>query len=182
MRTFHSDLSWKFVVAAPTMPANEFKKSVIFLLEDSPDVALGVIINRPMDRDVGEIPELAFAPELGEIEIFEGGPVGSNELKLASFVLDSTEVGAFHYAVSPQKLLSIIKSPYEIRPRAFLGYTCWSRQQLRDEIEAGMWFLSNVDMNIIFDVPPEELWRELLLREYPAIAEIDPPCGNFKAN
>ncbi len=182
MRTFHNDLSWKFVVASPTMIAPEFKNSVIFLIDDAPDAAVGVIINRPMDRAISEFPELSFGTELSDVEVFEGGPVGINELKLSSFILDDTEVGAFHYAISPQKLLSIIKSPFEIRPRAFLGYTCWGRQQLRDEINAGMWFLSNVDMNIIFDVPPEDLWRELLLREFPAIAEIDPPCGNFKSN
>lgn len=181
MRTFHSDLSWKFLVASPTMTSEDFKNSVIFLIEDSLDATVGVIINRPMDKGIIEFPELGL-DELNDVEVFEGGPVGINELKLASFVLDDTEVGSFHYAISPQKLMSIIRSPYEIRPRAFLGYACWGRQQLRDELDAGMWFLSNINMNLIFDIPPEELWRELLIREFPAIAEIEPPNGNFKAN
>ena len=181
MRTFNNDLSWNFVVSSPLMTAGEFRNSVIFLVEDNPDFALGVIINRPLDKEISELAELNIGTDLEQVEVYEGGPVGINELKLASFILDDTEVGSFNYGISPQKLNSILKSPYEIKPMAFLGYVCWEHKQLRDEIKDGLWFLSNVDMNLVFDVPPEDLWRELLIREFPAIADI-PPQSNAKSN
>ena len=181
MKTFNNDLSWNFVVSSPTASIEEFRNSVIFLVEDNPDFALGVIINRPLDKEISEFTELNLEGELAQIEVYEGGPVGINELKLASFILNDTEVGSFHYGIPPHRLNAIMKSPYEIKPMAFLGYVCWEHAQLRDELKQGLWFLSNVDMNIIFDVPPEDLWRELFIREFPAIADI-PYNNNLKSN
>ncbi len=182
MRTFHSDLSWNFLVSSPASTAYEFKSTVVFLVEDGPETSYGVIINRPLDKCISEFYDAVADPDLGAVEVYEGGPVGITELKLGAFCMGEAEVGKFHFGVSPQRLLQIIRGRFECKPMAFLGYTGWSRQQLRDEINAGYWFLSNVDMNIIFDVPPEDLWRELLIREYPAIAKIEPPDSNVKAN
>ncbi len=182
MRTFESDLSWLFLCASPTSNTGEFNNSVIFLIEDSPDGSVGVIINRPLDKDIAEIPEFSDDPRLNNIEVYAGGPVAMNELKLGAFILNDTSVGSFHYGISPQKLLSIIDGPYETKPMAFLGCVCWDYKQLRDEINAGLWFTSNVDMETIFDVPPEELWRELLVREYPALSDLPSPEGNVKSN
>lgn len=183
MRTYRSDLSWNFLVASPASAgAGGFKNSVVFLFEDGDDMALGVVINKPLDKNLVEISGDEIGGELGDVEIYEGGPVSIGEMKLGAFVLDDSEVGQFHYGISPQKLLSILKSPFDVKPMAFLGYAGWGRQQLRDEIKSGLWFLSNVDMNIIFDVPPEELWRELLIREFPQIADLNEPDGNLKLN
>ena len=181
MRTYHSDLSWNFIVSSPTCQSGDFRNSVIFLIEDTPEKSLGVIINRPLDKEISDFTELNFDSEVGQVEVFDGGPVGINELKLASFVLNDTEVGSFQYGLPPNRLESIIKSPYVVKPMAFLGYVCWDYKQFRDEINNGYWFLSNVDMNIIFETNPEDLWRELLIREFPAIADIN-QNNNLKSN
>lgn len=182
MRTFNSDLSWNFLVASPSSTAQEFRNAVIFLVEDGPENALGVIINRPLDKCVSDFSDALTDPELSSIEVYEGGPVGLTELKFGAFCMGEAEVGAFHFGVPPQRILEIMKGRFENKPMAFIGYAGWTRRQLRDEINAGYWFLSNVDMNIIFDVPPEDLWRELLIREFPAIANVENPDGNIKAN
>ena len=182
MRTFHSDLSWNFLIASPVANSTTFKKSVIFLFEDNAEVAMGVIINRPLNKCIAELSDITPNGNLGSIDVYEGGPVGINELKIGMFVLNDTEVGSFHYGITPQKLDILSKSPYDIKPMAFLGCACWGRQQLRDEIKSGVWITSNVDMNIIFEIPPEELWRTLLTREYPTLADIEKPDGNFKSN
>ena len=183
MRTYRSDLSWNFVVASPASAGlGDFKNSVIFLVEDGEDAATGVVINKPLDKNLSDISASCIDGDLGGVEVYEGGPVSIGEMKLGAFVLDDSEVGAFHYGISPQRLASLLRGPYEVKPMAFLGYVGWGRQQLRDELKAGCWFLSNVDTNIIFDVPPEDLWRELLMREFPSIADLDGPGGKMKWN
>ena len=182
MRTFHSDLSWNLVVASPSETLGEFKESVIFLLEDNLDGALGVVINRPLDKAVADFSDIAPDSELGTLDVYEGGPVGMHELKIAAFVLGDCEVGSFRYGISPRELENLEKSSYDVKPMAFLGCVRWGREQLREELKSGYWFLSNVDMNLIFDTPPEELWEELMLREFPTVSELDSPDGNFKSN
>ncbi len=180
MRTFYNDLSWNFLVASPTITNGDFRNSVIFLIEDDPDGSVGVIINRPLDKEISELTDLNLNCNI-PVDIYDGGPVGINQLKLASFILNDFEVGSFDYGISPERLNEIVKSPYISKPMAFLGYTCWEYKQLREEINNGYWFLSNVDMNIIFKTNPEDLWRELLIREFPAIADIN-HSHNLKSN
>ena len=70
MRTFNNDLSWNFVVSSPLMTAGEFRNSVIFLVEDNPDFALGVIINRPLDKEISELAELNIGTDLEQVEVY----------------------------------------------------------------------------------------------------------------
>ena len=80
MRTFHSDLSWNFLVSSPASTAYEFKSTVVFLVEDGPETSYGVIINRPLDKCISEFSDAVTDPDLGAVEVYEGGPVGITEL------------------------------------------------------------------------------------------------------
>ena len=87
MRTFHSDLSWNFLVSSPASTAYEFKSTVVFLVEDGPETSYGVIINRPLDKCISEFSDAVADPDLGAVEVYEGGPVGITELKLGAFCM-----------------------------------------------------------------------------------------------
>jgi len=47
--------------------------------------------------------------------------------------------------------------------RFFVGYTGWSRGQLRDEMKKGSWLVADMDLNYIFN-PNEntDLWQEIM--------------------
>src|SRR3954467_13038634 len=69
------------LVAHPNMVDPNFRRAVLFISEHQPDEgALGVIINRPLDRPVAELVSGDPPAGLSEVPVFLGGPVGKDQL------------------------------------------------------------------------------------------------------
>src|ERR1044071_2534026 len=74
------------LAAHPTMAAPNFRPTVLFVSEQEPNEgALGVIINRPLDRPVTELVSDSPPSGLADVPVFLGGPVGKNQLMFAAF-------------------------------------------------------------------------------------------------
>src|SRR5678816_4652635 len=74
------------LVAHPNMVDPNFRRTVLFVSEHEPNEgALGVIINRPLDRPVAELVSDTPPAGLADIPVFFGGPVGKNQLMFAAF-------------------------------------------------------------------------------------------------
>src|SRR5438034_9683485 len=73
------------LVAHPNMVDPNFRRTVLFVSEHEPNEgALGVVINRPLDRPVAELVSDTPPAELANVPVFLGGPVGKNQLMFAS--------------------------------------------------------------------------------------------------
>ncbi len=58
-----------------------FRRTVLFVSEHDPnDGALGVIINRPLDRQVADVVTDIPPAGLADVPVFLGGTVGKNQL------------------------------------------------------------------------------------------------------
>src|SRR4029077_12471774 len=74
------------LVAHPNMLDPNFRRTVLFISEHDPgEGALGVIINRPLDRQVADLVTDTPPAGLAEVPVFLGGPVGKNQLMFAAF-------------------------------------------------------------------------------------------------
>ena len=74
------------LVAHPNMVDPNFRRTVLFVSEHEPNEgALGVIINRPLDRPVAELVSDTPPAGLADVPVFLGGPVGKNQLMFAAF-------------------------------------------------------------------------------------------------
>src|SRR5437764_9721914 len=74
------------LVAHPTMLDPNFRRAVLFISEHEPNEgALGVIINRPLDRQVADLVTEEPPASLAGVPVFLGGPVGKNQLMFAAF-------------------------------------------------------------------------------------------------
>src|SRR5437016_13874029 len=70
----------------PNMLDPNFRRTVLFVSEhEAHEGALGVIINRPLDRPVAELVSGTPPPEFADVPVFLGGPVGKNQLMFAAF-------------------------------------------------------------------------------------------------
>src|SRR5439155_19523962 len=79
-------LAGSLLVAHPNMLDPNFRRAVLFIsAHDSKDGALGVIINRPLDRQVADLVTETPPANLAEVPVFLGGPVGKNQLMFAAF-------------------------------------------------------------------------------------------------
>src|SRR5204863_4138145 len=79
-------LAGSLLVAHPSMLDPNFRRTVLFISEHDPNEgALGVIINRPLDRQVADLVTDTPPAGLAGVPVFLGGPVGKNQLMFAAF-------------------------------------------------------------------------------------------------
>src|SRR5438270_1019665 len=79
-------LAGSLLVAHPNMLDPNFRRAVLFISAHDPDDgALGVIINRPLDKSVADMVNETPPEELAKVPVFFGGPVERNQLMFATF-------------------------------------------------------------------------------------------------
>src|SRR5216117_1133626 len=79
-------LAGSLLVAHPNMLDPNFRRSVLFISAHDPnDGALGVIINRPLEKQVAEVMTQPPPPGFADVPVFLGGPVGKDQLIFAAF-------------------------------------------------------------------------------------------------
>src|SRR6266404_5278835 len=79
-------LAGSLLVAHPNMLDPNFRRAVLFISAHDPsDGALGVIINRPLDKQVADLVSETPPDGLADVPVFLGGPGGKNQLMFAAF-------------------------------------------------------------------------------------------------
>src|SRR5437867_11197121 len=79
-------LAGSLLIAHPNMLDPNFRRTVLFISAHNPkEGALGVIINRPLERQVADLVTEMPPPSLAEVPGFLGGPGGKKQVKLAAF-------------------------------------------------------------------------------------------------
>lgn len=160
-----SDLANHFLVAMPGMGDPNFEGSVIFVAEHNDKGALGLVINRPMDLDLGTLFEridLRLEHKARKLApVFYGGPVQTDR----GFVLHRPlgQWGAT-VAVGEDVGLTSSKDVLEAfaagegpdRLMVTLGYAGWGPGQLEEEIARNAWLTTPADVGVLFDVPAEQ--------------------------
>ena len=172
-----SHLANQFLIAMPGMVDPNFAGSVIYLFEHTERGAMGLVVNRPTELDLGTLFDkielkLEIAPLL-EQPVYFGGPVQVER----GFVLHEP-IPSPSYSSSliiPEGLtMTTSKDVLEALaigngPRKFLmtlGYAGWSAGQLEEEITLNGWMnvpLSRQQMaDIIFDTPSSQRYEKAM--------------------
>src|SRR4051812_50166415 len=78
------NLTGTMLVAHPSLLDPNFRRTVLFIsAHDSNDGALGVILNRPLDKQVGDLVTEEAPAALAEVPVYIGGPGGKNQMMFA---------------------------------------------------------------------------------------------------
>src|SRR3989442_5056476 len=78
-------LAGSLLVAHPNMLDPNFRRAVLFISAHDPDDgAIGVIINRPLDKSVADLVTETPPQNLADVPVFFGGPVRNNQVMLAA--------------------------------------------------------------------------------------------------
>lgn len=156
------------LIAEPSiLNDRSFNRSVILLTEHNQSGTVGFILNKPSEYLLKNL-----IPELDSNHIvYIGGPVSEDNLyflhRVPNLIPDSIEVkdGIFwggNFEVIQQLLIKDSISPNDIR--FFLGYTGWSENQLKEEMEQISWFVKKNTYKNILTVQPKSFWKEELLK------------------
>ena len=153
-----------FLIAVPQLTDPNFKQSVVLLLQQSDDGALGLVINRESPiylRDLCKDHEINYAGDPAK-RVRVGGPVQPEQgLVLYSGDLDDPEgrevLDGLQVSASTRTLQNLCQGS-GIRFHCFSGYAGWAPGQLEQEINEGSWILAPVDPGLVLDTPPDNLW------------------------
>ena len=172
-------LAGSLLVAHPNMLDPNFRRTVLFISAHDPnDGALGVIINRPLEKQVADLVTEVPPEGLADVPVFLGGPVGKNQLIFAAFewqkgaglklnhniALEEAKEGA------DQKRNSIC---------AFVGYAGWGAGQLETEMKQKAWIVQKPSRAVLKLDRLPKLWFDIMRRLGPwykmlAVAPDDP--------
>lgn len=127
------------LVAHPTMLDPNFRRAVLFISAHSrTDGAVGVILNRPMERQVSELVTDSPPTGLENVPVFFGGPVGRDRLMFAAFEWQTGEGLLLNHNVGLDEANERVgKDPESVR--AFVGYAGWGAGQLEAEMKQNSW-------------------------------------------
>ncbi|GAA3745103.1 YqgE/AlgH family protein [Salinactinospora qingdaonensis] len=174
-----SSLTGHLLVATPLLEDPNFRRAVVFVIDDSPtEGTLGVIVNRPSELSVAEVLEAWSDYASDPPVMFAGGPVGSGAGLALGMLGESAAPLGWHPLESLQvnsEVASVgtidLDTPPEIigdalqRLRVFAGYAGWSEGQLLAEIEEGAWYVVPAVTDDVFSLAPDELWAQVLRRQ-----------------
>ena len=156
-------LAGSLLVAHPNMLDPNFRRTVLFISEHDPsEGALGVIINRPLDRQVADLVTDTPPTGLAEVPVFLGGPVGKNQLMFAAFewkkgdgVKLSQNVALAQASAAPgeKNLVTIC---------AFVGYAGWGAGQLESEVKQNAWLLQKANPSLLKLDRLPNLWFDIM--------------------
>lgn len=164
---FSRSFAGSLLVAHPNMLDPNFRRTVLFISEHDPiEGALGVIINRPLDRQVTDLVADTPPAGLAEVPVFLGGPVGKNQLMFAAFEWQKGEGLRLNRNVAleqasdagGEKLVTIC---------AFVGYAGWGAGQLENELNQKAWFLQKANPSLLKLDRLPNLWFDIMRSKGP---------------
>jgi putative transcriptional regulator len=165
----HLDLSGSLLLAHPTLGDPHFRRTVVLISAHGGEGALGVILNRPMDKTLGELDiDFSLSP-LADVPVFTGGPVNAQQVILTAWKTD-IEGGIFRlfFGLDPEKAAAMAEDG-GFSLRAFVGYAGWTQGQLEGELEQDAWVVSAVDGELLDELGGQPLWQTILSHARPEL-------------
>jgi putative transcriptional regulator len=166
-------LTGQLLIAMPTMEDPRFAQSVIYVCAHTPEGAMGLVLNRPLNRpkfdDLLRQLEVAPVPPARRIRLCAGGPM-DNARGFVLHTTDWTGEGSLRVddGVALTASLDVLKAIAEGNgPREgllALGYAGWGPGQLDSEIHQNAWLSVSADETIVFGDDSDTKWRQALAK------------------
>lgn len=150
------------LVAHPSMLDPNFRRAVLFIsAHTADDGALGVILNRPLEKQVSEVVAETPLNALEKVPVFFGGPVGRDRLIFASLEWKTGEGLKLNHNVDVEEANEKIgKDPNSVR--AFIGYAGWGAGQLEAEMKQNAWVIRKPDRATLKLDRLPRLWYDIM--------------------
>lgn len=175
------------LIAMPGMADPNFNSTVTLVCEHNAEGALGIVINRPMNMNLGGLFEQLDLKEsdaaLASHPVLIGGPVARER----GFVLhDPGAEFESSVKVSPDIQLTLSRDVIDAMAAGngpdhtliALGYAGWDAGQLEAEMLANTWLTVPATADVIFDVPFADRWRVAAKSIGIDISQISPDAGH----
>ncbi len=166
-------LAGQLLIAMPSLQDGPFGGTVICVCAHGPEGAMGLVLNKPIQRltfeallkQVGVEP----VPPARRIQLVAGGPMEESR----GFVLHSGEwtadgslpvEGGFGLTASVDILKAIAGGGGPRQCLLALGYAGWGAGQLESEMARNAWLSVSADPELVFEGDPATKWRRALAK------------------
>jgi len=141
-----------------------FRRAVLFIsAHTADDGALGVILNRPLEKQVSEVVTETPLNALEKVPVFFGGPVGRDRLIFASLEWKTGEGLKLNHNVDAEEANEKLgKDPNSVR--AFIGYAGWGAGQLEAEMKQNAWVIRKPNRAAMKLDRLPRLWYDIMRR------------------
>lgn len=156
------------LIAAPGIQSGLYYRSVVLLCEHNQGGSFGLVINKPFEIELP--PEILDIPSAKNphLDTRAGGPLQIGQMMLLH---SSNSIPDQVLQICPDLFLGgnleflqqAAMNPEGPNIRLCFGYSGWAAKQLETEVLRGDWFLHRAQPKHVFEIPPELLWKSILL-------------------
>ena len=167
---FYNSIKNYFLVATKKMTDPRFKNTVIIMLENDEKGAWGIVINKPLTliplgslinkpRDATNKQKELYNVK---IPVYWGGPVNENNILILHSHEYKNETTTNYKNISISSdyniLFDIADNKGPKKNLVIVGISSWGEGQLEGEMEREGWILSEINLNLIFEMDNAEKW------------------------
>ena len=163
-----ANLAPGLLLAMPQLADPNFSRSVVLMIEHGDEGSFGLVINHPSPIKASELLDSLEMSWRGEDSavVWAGGPVSPSTGWVLHEPVGLAQPGeggtieitsTIALSTSPDRLRVIASSPPR-NVRLLLGYSGWGPGQLAVEMARGAWLHTEIDENLVFGTPPDEMW------------------------
>jgi putative transcriptional regulator len=154
-------LAGSLLVAHPSLRDPNFRRTVILMTTHGPDGAMGVVLNRPLRKRLGQLGGDFALGELSSVPLYKGGPVQTEQLIIAAWKVHPSGF-QLHLGIEPEKATRLLVDD-GAHVRAFFGYSGWGSGQLENELKANTWVVVAPPTDLFSRPGDADLWRTVLM-------------------
>lgn len=162
---FHPTL----LLSMPQLVDPNFNRTVVLLVDYAPEGAFGLVLNRPTEMPASSMVRL-IPPVTSDndMPLWIGGPV---EPERGWILLGEEPESDFkiirdglYLSTSPDLLRRVLEANPPPRARVLAGYAGWGPGQLDEELAQSAWLMSDVDLDLVFDIKADMMWETAIRR------------------
>jgi len=172
-------LNFTFLIAHPLAFDGFFNKSVVLITSHTKQESFGFVINF---KTLFKLRDLRPQIKNGNIPVFDGGPVGRNQLfyiHTLGEIIPNTQLISKNIYIGGDfdEILNAVETgvAHENNLKLFMGYSGWGPSQLQNEIDKNHWFKSKANTKQIFEKNSDSIWKtqlELIKPSYAIFGDI----------
>jgi putative transcriptional regulator len=176
-----SSLAPSFLLSMPQLLDPNFNRTVVLLCKHSEDGAFGLVVNRPLVTEGPVVVEVRAASDAvgrktevseHELRVWVGGPVEPQ----SSWILDGDDsdiaeerrgvrvAEGLYLSTSPDLLHRLLGPAPPPRTRLIVGFSGWGPGQLERELADSAWLISDIDREVLFATPADQMWETAIRR------------------
>ena len=146
-----------------------FQRTVVLICQHDAEGAFGLVLNRTTGSKVGEMILADLPNALKGCPLYLGGPVQPSALSYLhsdAFMPEANVMPQLSLGHSLDSLVELGEAFSATRKlKMFAGYAGWSAGQLEDELKRDAWLTHPASLDLVFESPAEQLWRNILLQK-----------------